>query len=158
MVHRSEGILQYGSGDRAVLLVDQGLVDYYRRLIPKYIDVRPQRHPAHVTVVRGGYETPAPKAWGQVRGGGHPLRLHERNPPPRRVLLPAGGVRPSGRDPARTRPTHLLRSRQGPPRHRGQRPLTPRPTRRGSSPVPCTQAARPSWPLRRPPGPSGPRQ
>lgn len=68
MVHRSEGILQYGSYERAVLLVDQGLADYYRRLIPKYIDVRPQRHAAHVTVVRGGYETPDRTAWGKYEG------------------------------------------------------------------------------------------
>lgn len=37
---------------KAVLLVDQGIADFYRSLIPKSIPILPQRWPAHVSIVR----------------------------------------------------------------------------------------------------------
>lgn len=64
-----EGILHYGpEEDRAILLVDQDLADFYRRLVPKYIDIKAQRHPAHVTVVRTGLERPLAGPWGRYQG------------------------------------------------------------------------------------------
>jgi hypothetical protein len=69
MHHQGEGILHYGPNYRAVLLVDQGIADYYRRLIPKWIGVNPQRHQAHITVARTGLEvTPKPEKWGYYEG------------------------------------------------------------------------------------------
>ena len=46
------GILQYGPGMRAVVWADQGIADFYRKLIPKYCYAQPQMYPAHITVVR----------------------------------------------------------------------------------------------------------
>lgn len=65
--HKSTGKLSYGPGIRIVLLVDQDIVDYYRRLIPKYLDVAPQAHDAHVSVVLK--EKPMDtSAWGDYNG------------------------------------------------------------------------------------------
>ncbi len=67
MWHSSEGILKYGASS-TVLLVDQELSDYYRRLIPRYIDVRPQRYPAHVTIFRAELELAESKSLRQYDG------------------------------------------------------------------------------------------
>lgn len=69
MSHPGEGRLQYGPGIRAVLLVDQSIANYYRHMIPKYVEVKPQRHQAHVTVVRIGLEVPTNmESWGRHEG------------------------------------------------------------------------------------------
>lgn len=68
MWHRSTGKFQYGPGTRrAVLLVDQGIADFYRALIPKYIRTNPQMYPAHVSIVR--HESPQSMLlWGTHQG------------------------------------------------------------------------------------------
>ena len=48
----STGIIHYGPEIRVILSVDQGITDYYRSLLPKSIRTNPQKHPAHVSVVR----------------------------------------------------------------------------------------------------------
>lgn len=53
---QSSGILRYGPGFRAILLVDQGISDFYRSMIPKWEHVDRQLYPAHISVVR--HETP----------------------------------------------------------------------------------------------------
>lgn len=67
LIHSSTGTMRYGPGMRVVLEVDQGIADFYRSLIPKSFMVKPQRHPAHVSVVR--HETPRNMAaWGKHIG------------------------------------------------------------------------------------------
>lgn len=64
----SIGTLQYGPNIRVVLNVDQGIADYYRSLLPKSIKTNPQKHQAHVSVVRG-FEMPLYKdMWGIYEG------------------------------------------------------------------------------------------
>jgi hypothetical protein len=58
VVYSSEGILKYGPGIRAIVVADQGISDYYRKMIPKYYGVQPQFYPAHITVVRNDIEKP----------------------------------------------------------------------------------------------------
>ena len=48
----SYGTLVYGPSKRVVVEIDQGIVDCYRSLIPKYKCVKPQKHKSHITVVR----------------------------------------------------------------------------------------------------------
>ncbi len=51
--YSSSGIIQYGYvGSRIICLVDKELVRYYQSLIPKWIRWQPQKHAAHITVVR----------------------------------------------------------------------------------------------------------
>lgn len=54
---------------RLVLQLEQDLSDYYRALIPPYLRVYKQGWPAHITVVRPGFESP-PKIryWGNYEG------------------------------------------------------------------------------------------
>jgi len=69
MVFNSKGILRYGPGIRAIVEVDQGISDFYRKLIPKYNYVQSQMYAAHITVVRTGKETPTNmSAWGKYEG------------------------------------------------------------------------------------------
>jgi hypothetical protein len=66
VTYASEGILKYGPGIRAIVEADQGISDFYRRLIPKYHYVQPQYYSAHITVVRTDKETPTNMdAWGK---------------------------------------------------------------------------------------------
>jgi hypothetical protein len=61
MFHQSKGTLKYEnttSGYRAVVEIDQGIADYYRSLIPKYMTANKQSWPSHITVVRTGVEYP----------------------------------------------------------------------------------------------------
>jgi hypothetical protein len=51
----SSGVLHY-EDKKLVVLADQQISDYYRALIPKYYQVRPQKYRAHISVVRK--ETP----------------------------------------------------------------------------------------------------
>lgn len=67
-IHSSLGRLQYFVepivGHKVILLADQGISNLYRNLIPRYLHVRPQMYPAHVSVVRK--ETPAYlEPWGR---------------------------------------------------------------------------------------------
>lgn len=68
----SVGRLHYSQEDgqyRLVVEVDQGLSDYYRALIPKWMDVNRPRWPAHITVVRPHKEIPvALEFWGKYEG------------------------------------------------------------------------------------------
>lgn len=66
----SSGPLKYtidNSGYKLNLIVDQSISDYYRSLIPKYIDLNRQKYPAHISVIRK--ETPANiDLWGKYEG------------------------------------------------------------------------------------------
>lgn len=69
MVFNSQGILRYGPGIRAIVEADQGISDYYRKMIPKYNYVQPQMYAAHITVVRTAKESPKNMtAWGKHNG------------------------------------------------------------------------------------------
>jgi hypothetical protein len=64
------GTLHYDNsrcGKKLILQVDQELSNYYRALCPKWLNVKPQRYAAHISVVRN--ETP-PKMehWGKYQG------------------------------------------------------------------------------------------
>jgi len=54
----SKGILRYGKTKRLAVEVDEGLAEYYRSFIPKSISYNVPMHSPHITVVRGGHETP----------------------------------------------------------------------------------------------------
>jgi hypothetical protein len=67
----SVGVLRYTIkeeyGYRLVLEVDQGISDFYRALIPKWIKTNKQMYRAHISVVR--YEVPPNlDAWGKYEG------------------------------------------------------------------------------------------
>ncbi len=65
----STGVLSYSGDDKMVVNVDQGLVEYYRALIPKCIDWTQQKYRAHITVVRTGREQPADRTfWAKYDG------------------------------------------------------------------------------------------
>lgn len=67
----STGTLRYSFNDgyKLIVEVDQGISDYYRSLIPKYIVANPPRYPAHITVVRSYKETPTNlEPWGKYEG------------------------------------------------------------------------------------------
>jgi hypothetical protein len=71
ILHESVGTLQYSMcpdyGYKLWLRVDQGISDFYRALIPKYVVVYSQMHPAHITIIRR--ETPLDlTAWGKYEG------------------------------------------------------------------------------------------
>ena len=60
--------MEYGPGtNRAILAADQGIVDFYRSLIPKYVEHRPQMYPAHISVVRR-ITPPNLAVWGKYAG------------------------------------------------------------------------------------------
>lgn len=66
---QSNGILNYGPGLRAILIIDQGISDFYRSLIPKYYNAKPQKYRAHITVVRNYKETPTKlEFWEKYQG------------------------------------------------------------------------------------------
>jgi hypothetical protein len=55
MLHTSKGTLKYHNEPyKLILEVDQGIGDFYRSLIPKYMPAKKPLYPTHVTVVRGG--------------------------------------------------------------------------------------------------------
>lgn len=65
----SEGILKYGPGLTASVLVDNEIARYYRNWIPKYYYAAPQMYPAHITVVRLDREVPSNMGqWGLYSG------------------------------------------------------------------------------------------
>lgn len=49
---RSTGILRYSPNLWLVVDVDQGMADFYRWLITRYIPINRQKYPAHISVVR----------------------------------------------------------------------------------------------------------
>lgn len=78
-LHEATGTLRYRAlhnvktgimtNTRLAVEVDQELADYYRSLIPKYIEQNRPRWPAHITVVRAEKETPTiMEPWGRYEG------------------------------------------------------------------------------------------
>ena len=70
-LHKSQGILRYSIepnvGYKLIVEVDREISNYYRSLIPKYIDWLPQKYPPHISVVR--HETPPNlEAWDKYDG------------------------------------------------------------------------------------------
>jgi hypothetical protein len=61
-LYKGKGVLRYFQEEnipnqyKLIVLTDQGIADFYRSLIPKYIYIKPQFYPAHISVVRK--ETP----------------------------------------------------------------------------------------------------
>jgi len=62
------GILKYGPGLKAVVLIDPEIAKYSLALIPKYKNIQPQKYSAHITVVRLEKETPQIEFWGKHEG------------------------------------------------------------------------------------------
>jgi len=58
MWHSASGKLVYGPGIRAIIEIDQGIVDFYQSLIPSYHHIKPSRYSAHLTVVRTEKDKP----------------------------------------------------------------------------------------------------
>lgn len=55
MLYKSTGILQYAKGQhfyKLVANINQDITDYYFSLVPKYIDIKRQMYPAHISIVR----------------------------------------------------------------------------------------------------------
>ena len=67
-LYEIKGILRYSQNKgefRCVAEVEQSLSNYYRSLMPSWLDVQRPRWPAHITVCRPGKEEPADmKIWG----------------------------------------------------------------------------------------------
>jgi hypothetical protein len=52
-LYKSTGVLRYSeTGLNLRLDVDQGISDYYRALVPKWINLNRQAYPAHISLVR----------------------------------------------------------------------------------------------------------
>lgn len=62
-----KGRLRYYT-NYVVLEIDQGIVNYYYSLIPKYEYAQRQANKAHITVVRLGKEFPSREFWGYRKG------------------------------------------------------------------------------------------
>jgi hypothetical protein len=68
-MHASKAIVRYGPGLMAIAKIDQNISDFYRSLIPKYYNVKPQRYKAHITIVRFEKEKPLHlDLWGKYDG------------------------------------------------------------------------------------------
>ena len=55
VLYKSNGTLHYSRHNESfklIVSVDQGIVDYYRALMPKAIRTAPQKYAAHISVVR----------------------------------------------------------------------------------------------------------
>ena len=63
VLHKSIGTLRYYT-HTLNLLVDQGIVEYYRHLLPR--NINKQKYDAHISVVRK--ETPNADFWGKYEG------------------------------------------------------------------------------------------
>lgn len=69
MLYPSIGLLRYSGKTRLVVEVDPVIGDYYRSLIPKYLNPQRPRWGTHITVVREEKETPVnTEAWGKYDG------------------------------------------------------------------------------------------
>lgn len=65
----SVGILRYFEDYKLIVEIDPGIAEFYRSLIPKYIDWNRPRYAPHVTVIRSEMEEPLVKeAWGKYEG------------------------------------------------------------------------------------------
>lgn len=67
----STGYLRYSIepdvGHKLVLEADPAIGAYYRSLVPKYVNLAPQRYPTHISIVR--HETPPNlEAWAKYDG------------------------------------------------------------------------------------------
>ena len=68
-VFEGKAVVKYGPGLKVIAEIDQGISDYYRSLIPKYYNVKPQAYKAHITIVRLNKETPTNlENWGKHEG------------------------------------------------------------------------------------------
>lgn len=68
-MYHSHGIIRYDAKEHWVRVeVDQGLVDYYWALIPKYFNVVRPRWKAHVSVVRPEDGVTDLSKWGRMEG------------------------------------------------------------------------------------------
>ena len=60
MLYKSQGILRYSktenAGFKLIVEVDPDIVKLYRNLIPKYIQIKPQKYKPHISVVRKEYK------------------------------------------------------------------------------------------------------
>lgn len=67
---KSTGRLKYDMaeyGYKLIVEADRGLAAYYKSLIPKWIETKPQKYPAHISVVRK--EAPSNlEVWGKYDG------------------------------------------------------------------------------------------
>lgn len=56
ILYLSSGPLHYsyteGYGYKLIVRMDQGIIDFYRSLVPKWVRLNSQMYPAHVSVVR----------------------------------------------------------------------------------------------------------
>lgn len=57
-MYQSKATVIYGPEFRVIAQIDQGISDFYRSLIPKYFCAKPQKHRAHITIVRNKKEVP----------------------------------------------------------------------------------------------------
>lgn len=57
-MYKSIGYLNYHHSYWLTLEVDQGIADFYRALIPKYMYPQQQKYPAHITIIRPERELP----------------------------------------------------------------------------------------------------
>lgn len=68
-MHQAIATIKYGPDLKVCAIVDQGISDFYRSLIPKYYYPNRQKHAAHITVVRSGKEAPTKlEHWGKYEG------------------------------------------------------------------------------------------
>jgi len=58
-LYKAQGSLRYTSRYWLILDCDQQIADYYRALMPKYMDVRRPRYGAHITISRPEVEMPS---------------------------------------------------------------------------------------------------
>ena len=55
MFFKSSGKVWYGN-NYAVVWVDDQIAQYYRAILPKYLEINPPKYPAHITVCRRDIE------------------------------------------------------------------------------------------------------
>jgi hypothetical protein len=68
ILYTSSGILRYSENPyKAVLEIDQGIVDYYRWFIPRSISLNRQKYRAHISVVRNENDFNK-ELWGKYEG------------------------------------------------------------------------------------------
>ena len=62
--HQAQGTLQYSTDPlKLILAVDQGIADFYRATIPKYLNVKPPMYDAHISVIRNPIVPLNMKVW-----------------------------------------------------------------------------------------------
>lgn len=69
MIIQTTGVLEYGPGMKAVVLLDPGIGAFYRSLVPKSYYVQMPMYQTHLTVVRLGIEeVKNAEHWGKYQG------------------------------------------------------------------------------------------